>query len=94
MNSAKMIFGNIYLSITRVYTLTGFVGGYLLYTVVGSLNMYTMFLMIELAERYPLTHSLSEIAEEVGGKWGKIVVNVSLWRMQCIIYCGYLFIIA
>jgi HEPN domain-containing protein len=45
------------------------------------MNMYTMFLMIELAERYPLTHSLSEIAEKVGGRCGKIVVNVSLWVM-------------
>lgn len=80
-NSVKMIFGNIYLSITRVFVLTGFVGGYALYTFVGSLNLYTMFLMVEMADRYPTKHSLSGIAEKVGGPVGKVVVNISLWVM-------------
>jgi hypothetical protein len=42
MNSAKLAYGNAYLSIPNVFSYTGWLGGIILFCVVGSLNIYTM----------------------------------------------------
>jgi len=88
------VFGNAYLSIPNVFSLTGYVGGYVLFSVVGSLNIYTMIQNLDLAERYPLTHSYSEIGEKIAGKCGKVIVDISIWLMQLSCCCSYLYFIA
>ena len=49
---------------------------------------------LDLAERYPYTHSYSEIGQKIAGKWGKIVVDISIWIMQLSCCCSYLYFIA
>ena len=40
--TAKLIFGNAYLSIPNVFTFTGWLGGIFLFSSIGALNIYTM----------------------------------------------------
>ena len=42
MNSAKLCYGNAYLSIPNVFSKTGWLGGIILFTFIGLLNIYTM----------------------------------------------------
>ena len=42
MNSAKLCYGNAYLSIPNVFSKTGWLGGLILFPAVGLLNIYTM----------------------------------------------------
>ena len=42
MNSAKLCYGNAYLSIPNVFSKTGWLGGILLFVITGLLNIYTM----------------------------------------------------
>jgi hypothetical protein len=42
VNSCKLCFGNAYLSIPNVFSLTGWLGGIFLMSFVGALNIYTM----------------------------------------------------
>lgn len=42
MNSAKLCYGNAYLSIPNVFSKTGWLGGLILFPTVGVLNIYTM----------------------------------------------------
>jgi hypothetical protein len=43
INSIKIFFGNVYLTIPNVFEQTGIVGGILLYSTVAVLNSYTMY---------------------------------------------------
>lgn len=61
MNSAKLCYGNAYLSIPNVFSKTGWLGGLLLFSIVGLLNIYTMMQNLVVASRYPRLHSYSEI---------------------------------
>jgi amino acid permease len=94
VNTCKLVFGNAYLSIPNVFSLTGWVGGIVLFSVVGSLNIYTMIQNLDLHDRYPATHSYSEIGLKVLGSKGKIVVDISIWLMQLSVCCSYLYFIA
>jgi amino acid permease len=49
---------------------------------------------LDLAERYPLTHSYTEIGEKIAGRKGKIIVDISIWLMQLSCCCSYLYFIA
>ena len=42
MNSAKLAYGNAYLSIPNVFSKTGWLGGLILFSIVGVLNIYPM----------------------------------------------------
>ena len=42
MNSAKLCYGNAYLSIPNVFSKTGWLGGICLFVITGLLNIYTM----------------------------------------------------
>lgn len=42
MLSAKLCYGNAYLSIPNVFSKTGWLGGIFLFCMVGLLNIYTM----------------------------------------------------
>ena len=94
MNSAKLAYGNAYLSIPNVFSKTGWLGGIILFSVVGILNIYTMMQNLLVAERHPRLHSYSEIGGKVFGKWGKVAVDVPIWIMQCSTCCSYLYFIA
>jgi hypothetical protein len=43
INSTKIFFGNVYLTIPHVFEQTGIVGGILLYSIIAVLNSYTMY---------------------------------------------------
>lgn len=94
MNSAKLCYGNAYLSIPNVFSKTGWLAGIFLFSIVGVLNVYTMMQNLLVAERYPRLHSYSEIGGKVFGKWGKIAVDVPIWIMQLSTCCSYLYFIA
>ena len=94
MNSAKLAYGNAYLSIPNVFSKTGWLGGIVLFSLVGVLNIYTMMQNLIVAERYPRLHSYSEIGGKIFGKWGKIAVDVPIWIMQLSTCCSYLYFIA
>jgi len=42
INTAKLFFGNAYLSIPNTFSYSGIVGGILMFSVVGAINCYTM----------------------------------------------------
>lgn len=42
MNTAKLFFGNAYLSIPNTFMFAGVIGGILMFSLVGALNCYTM----------------------------------------------------
>ena len=44
INSAKLCFGNAYLSIPNVFSKTGWLGGIVLFSIIGALNIYTMII--------------------------------------------------
>ena len=94
LNSAKMSYGNAYLSLPNVFTKTGWLGGIILFSVTGLLNIYTMMQNLYVADRHPTLHSYSEIGGKVFGKWGKIAVDVPIWIMQLSTCCSYLYFIA
>jgi amino acid permease len=77
-----------------VFALTGWLGGILLFTVTGALNIYTMTQNIDLAEAYPQAHSYSEIGYLVLGWKGKYLTNIAIWIMQLSCCVGYLYFIA
>ena len=79
MNSAKLCFGNAYLSIPNVFSKTGWLGGIALFVVIGILNIYTMVIQIKIAERHPKLHSYSEIGCKIFGKRGKLAVDIPIW---------------
>ena len=94
MNTAKLNFGNAYLSIPNVFTKTGWLGGLVLFSMVGLLNIYTMMQNLLVAERHPTLHSYSQIGGKIFGKWGKIGVDIPIWIMQLSTCCSYLYFIA
>ena len=79
MTTAKLCFGNGYLSVPNVFTFTGWLGGFVLFGTIGSLNIYTMHQNLHVAERYPGIHSYSEMVFNVYGKWGKRSVDVCIY---------------
>ena len=93
-NSAKLCFGNAYLSIPNVFSKTGWLGGIILFVVIGMINVYTMIIQLKVAERYPKLHSFSEIGNKVFGRKGKLFVDIPIWIMQASVCCSYLYFIA
>ena len=94
MNSAKLAYGNAYLSIPNVFSKTGWLGGIILFSFVGILNIYTMMQNLIVAERHPRLHSYSEIGKQVFGKWGKVAVDVAIWIQQFSTCISYIYFIA
>lgn len=81
MNMVKLYFGNAYTSIPNTFVYTGFLGGIILFWVVGSINCYTMLLNLRIADRHKSVPSYSELGRRIMGYKGKIVVDVSIWIM-------------
>ena len=81
VNSAKLAYGNAYLSIPSVFAKTGWLGGIVLFIIVGLLNIYTMMQNLIVAERDPRLHSYSEIGSAIFGKYGKLAVDIPIWIM-------------
>ena len=93
MNTAKLFFGNAYLSIPNTFMFAGVIGGILMFSLVGALNCYTMIQILKTADKYPKIGSYSQLSLKVFGKKGKIVVVISIWIRQlscCIIYLFFI----
>ena len=93
MNTAKLFFGNAYLSIPNTFMFAGVIGGILMFSLVGALNCYTMIQILKIADKYPNIGSYSQLSLKVFGKKGKIVVDISIWIMQLSCCISYLFFI-
>ena len=78
MNTMKLDFGNAYLSIPNVFSKTGIIGGLMLFTVIGLLNIYTMMQCLLVAERHPKMHSYSELGKRLFGKVGKVFTDIPI----------------
>lgn len=94
MNTAKLFFGNAYLTIPSTFKFTGWLGGLLLFVSIGCINCYTMLLNLRVADLHPNVPSYSELSRRVFGKTGKIIVDVSIWIMQVCCCISYLYFIA
>lgn len=94
MNTAKLFFGNAYLTIPNTFKFTGWLGGLLLFVSIGCINCYTMILNLRVADLYPNIPSYSELSRRVFGKTGKVIVDVSIWIMQVSCCISYLYFIA
>jgi amino acid permease len=93
MNTAKLFFGNAYLSIPNTFMFAGLFGGIFMFSFVGMINCYTMLQILMVAERYPKVGSYSQLSLKVFGKKGKIIVDISIWIMQLSCCISYLFFI-
>lgn len=93
MNTAKLFFGNAYLSIPNTFMFSGVIGGILMFSLVGALNCYTMLQILKVADRHPTIGTYSKLSLKVFGKKGKIVVDVCIWIMQLSVCISYLFFI-
>ena len=93
MNTAKLFFGNAYLSIPKTFSYSGIVGGILMFTIVGLINCYTMLLNLKVADRHPRIGTYSKLSSKVFGPVGKIIVDISIWIMQLSCCISYLFFI-
>ncbi len=59
MNTAKLFFGNAYLSIPKTFSYSGIVGGILMFSIVGIMNCYTMLQNLIVADKHPEVRSYS-----------------------------------
>ena len=94
MTTAKLCFGNAYLSIPNVFTFTGWLGGAILFGAIGSINIYTMHQNLHVAEKFPGIHSYSEMVFKVYGKWGKRCIDTCIYIVQFSTCISYLYFIA
>ena len=81
MNMVKLYFGNAYMSIPNTFSYTGFIGGVMLFSVVGAINCYTMLLILYISDRHKGVPSYSEMGKRILGQKGKILVDISIWIM-------------
>lgn len=94
MTTAKLFFGNAYLSIPSVFMSAGLFGGIVMFSLVGLLNCFTMLQILKVADRHPNIGTYSKLSLKVFGTKGKIVVDVCIWIMQLSICISYLFFIS
>jgi len=94
MNLVKANFGFVIFTFSKIFSMTGLIGGYTMYTFVFLINLYTMLQIVYLAARYPLTHSLSGLSYKIGGTAAKIVIDIAIIIIVFTCCCAYLFGIA
>jgi len=86
LNSAKLFFGNAYLTIPSVMMRTGVVGGIFIYLMVAFLNLVSMLMICKVAEKRSTPtapiRSLSHLGENIFGKRGKIAVDSAIVVLQ------------
>ena len=84
MNSVKVFLGNVYLTIPKVFSHTGWLGGILLYSLIALLNTYTMTTIIEVAAEYSKrSHKeikqYTDLAKKVHGDKGRVLVIIFMF---------------
>jgi len=52
MNTFKLVFGLTFLSLPKTFSRTGWLGGIVLLSMVGALNVLTMYINLIVAERH------------------------------------------
>ena len=79
------------MGLPNIYMKTGWLGGIILCTVVGSLNIYTMQLLLQVSE-YTGSRSYSSLGALILGKKGKIL-DFGLWFISLTNCVAYIFFI-
>ena len=79
MNAAKMYCGNGYLAIPNAISLTGWLGGLVLFFPSVLLNIYSMNLCLDVARKHPELRNYPDVCNKVLGKWGKAAIAISIW---------------
>eukprot|EP00347_Sterkiella_histriomuscorum_P016583 403352633 len=103
-NSVKIFLGNVFLTMPNVFTQTGWLGGFILYTMIAIMNTYTMNQILWVGAVYSKRKnahgqtqtitSYTDLATRIHGVWGKVVVIISLYIVQLSCCIGYLYFIA
>mmetsp|Transcript_37732 Transcript_37732/g.36185 ORF Transcript_37732/g.36185 Transcript_37732/m.36185 type:complete len:104 (-) Transcript_37732:16-327(-) len=94
INTAKLFTGNAYISLPHTFSLTGWLGGITLFSVLGPINCYSMLINLKVADKYPECKSYSELSFKVFGSVGKMVVDISILIMQVSLGISYSYFIA
>jgi len=89
----KLYIGNAYMSIPNTFSYTGFIGGIVLFSVVGAINCYTMLQILYISDRHHGVPSYSELGNRIYGQKGKLLIAVSIWIMQLSCCISYLYFI-
>lgn len=94
----------MFLTIPNVFSKTGWLGGILLYTIVASLNTYTMTNILEVASVYSKkpnekghfreVKSYTDLAERIQGNMGKLLCIIFMFIVQFSCCVGYLVFVA
>ena len=89
MNNVKVFIDIDYLTIPKVFSLVGLLGGLILYPAVAFLNFYTMNLVLQVARNYSErkdangntseVRSYTDLAERINGKVGKTMVTIFIF---------------
>ena len=93
INMIKLYIGNAYMSIPNTFSYTGFIGGIVLFSVVGAINCYTMLQILYISDRHHGVPSYSELGNRIYGQKGKLLIAVSIWIMQLSCCISYLYFI-
>ena len=93
MNTAKLVSGTVFLGLPYVFSSAGWLGGIILITVIGSLNIYTMRMNMTLAETYPEARSFSQIGAQILGPKEKHFLNGAILFVQLSLCAGYIYFI-
>ncbi|CDW75582.1 UNKNOWN [Stylonychia lemnae] len=94
MVSVKLFFGISYLSMPNTFGQTGLIGGILLFTVIITLNTFTMNQILAVSEQHHNIKSYSELGERIFGGQGRILLSGSIWIKQICACISYLYFIA
>mmetsp|Transcript_9093 Transcript_9093/g.6443 ORF Transcript_9093/g.6443 Transcript_9093/m.6443 type:complete len:96 (-) Transcript_9093:893-1180(-) len=94
MNLFKLYFGTACLTVPNIFSKTGWLGGSLLLGVVGIINCYTMWQMIEVVQEYPRVRTYSQLADTMYGKTGKLLLDISIWSAQLTCGISYMYFIS
>lgn len=78
----------------NVFSISGWLGGWVLFVGCGQIAVLTMFYNTAIARKYPGTNGYSKLCNQVFGKFGKLTIDISIWIFALAKCCGYLYFIA
>jgi amino acid permease len=99
LNTAKLFMGGLFLSMPMIFSRTGWLGGVILYSVIGLLNTYTMRVVLRVAQRVSedrgtRVKSLSDLAYKIYGAKVKLWVDICLFIVQFSVCVSFLYFVS